>query len=153
MPATPTSIEEIFAMAIRAEEEAGAFYQAVEKTASNEVVKRLFLQLAKEEQQHKLFLEGCRDDPGVLAKLPASIDYGISDTVPAQVLSASMKPADAIALAMKKEQQAVYLYRSLAAATQDAGLRASLEGLSRMEQEHKYRLEEAFVGVGYPEVF
>ncbi len=149
----PTTTQAAIARAIHEEENASAFYLAVEHRATNETVKRLFLQLAHEELQHKTFLLECRNHPEVLAALPAAIDYGIADTVPEPALSADMKPADAIALAMKKEQQAVGLYRSLATATKDPGLRSSLEGLARMELEHKHRLEEAFVGVGYPEVF
>ena len=149
----PTTIKAIIAKAVHEEENASVYYLAVERRTTNETVKRLFLQLAREELQHKSFLLECRNQPELLAKLPATIDYGIADTVPEPVLSPDMKPADAIALAMKKEQQAVDLYRSLAAATRDPGLRASLEGIARMELEHKHRLEEAFVGIGYPEIF
>lgn len=148
-----TPIDAIITRAIRDEEEANAFYQAIERQATNETVKRLFLGLAREELGHKAFLEKCRSDPALLAKLPTVVDYQIAATVPAPTPGQLHKPADAIALAMKKEQQAVDLYRSLAAATQDPALRTTLEGLARMEQEHKRQLEEAFVGVGYPETF
>jgi rubrerythrin len=149
----PTTINAVLARAIGEEEAAHVYYLEVEQRATNETVKRLFLQLAREELQHKTFLLECRNQPEQLAKLPATIDYGIAATVPEPALTPDLKPADAIALAMKKEQQAVELYRALAAATKDPGLRAALEGLARMELEHKHRLEEAFVGVGYPEVF
>lgn len=151
--AAPTTPKAAIARAIHEEENAHAFYLAVEQRATQETVKRLFLQLAREELQHKVFLLECRNHPDMLATLPMAIDYGIADSVPEPALSTDMKPADAMALAMKKEQQAVNLYRSLAGAAKDPGLRSSLEGLARMELEHKHRLEEAFVGIGYPEVF
>ncbi|MEK7414146.1 MAG: NAD(P)H-dependent oxidoreductase subunit E [Planctomycetota bacterium] len=149
----PTAIAAVLQRAIRDEEAANAFYQSIERKASNPTVKLLFLQLARDELQHKSFLEQCQTDPVLLAKLPTCIDFGVSSTVPEPDPSQDLKPADAIALAMKREQRAMDLYRTLADATQDPALRATLAGLARMEQEHKRRLEEAFVSIGYPESF
>lgn len=64
-----------------------------------------------------------------------------------------MAPADALALAMKKEEDAMNYYAGLARECDDPGLRETLLELSKMEQGHKTRLEKAFLDIGYPEVW
>ena len=64
-----------------------------------------------------------------------------------------MKPADAIALAMKKEEEAVKFYQGMAAVSQDEEIKGKFEYLAGMELIHKNRLENVFVEIGYPEVF
>ena len=54
---------------------------------------------------------------------------------------------------MKKEQQAVEYYRALAEAADDRELKQAFTNLANMELSHKQRLENAFVQIGYPEVF
>lgn len=148
-----SKITDIINQAIRNEEEAKAFYQAIERRASDPNVKRLFLKLAQDENAHKDFLGKCQKDPSLLTKFPTTVDYKISEHQPAVEVDASLKPAQAIALAMKKEQEAVELYQSLAKATSDTSLKTLLEGLARMELDHKHQLEEVYVNVGYPESF
>jgi rubrerythrin len=80
-------------------------------------------------------------------------DFKIAEATELPVLSFDAKPADAIALAMKKEQQAVEFYRALAQTALDNGLKQVLESLATMELGHKHRLETIFVDIGYPEAF
>ena len=81
------------------------------------------------------------------------IDYKITETQDMPTLSIQMKPAEAIAIAMKREQQATELYRSLANNAINQTIKEALENLANMEMGHKHKLENAFVEVGYPEVF
>ena len=81
------------------------------------------------------------------------IDYKIAETQDMPALSTDMKPAEAIAIAMKREQQAAELYRSLAKNANDGTEKEALENLANMEMGHKHKLENAFVDIGYPEVF
>jgi rubrerythrin len=64
-----------------------------------------------------------------------------------------MKPADAIALAMKKELQAAEFYQELAANMSDENLKASAISLANMELAHKTKLEKAYVDIAYIEAF
>jgi rubrerythrin len=64
-----------------------------------------------------------------------------------------MRPAEALALAMKREQEAAEFYLGLARAAADPALRAAFEDIARMELGHKARLEGMYVDVGYPEAF
>jgi len=151
--ATTLDIRQILDAAIRREEEAHKFYFNVSKRMQNSTVRETFAKLAQEELGHKSFLERCRADIQLLTQLPLPTDYRVAEATDEPELSIDMKPADALALAMKKEQHAADLYRELAAAAKDASLKATFENLARMELGHKTQLETLFVDIGYPEVF
>ena len=151
--AKPMDLSAILDLAIQREEEAYRFYGDVAKRMKNAAVKEAFTQLAKDELGHKAFLQGCLKDPKILGKLPVPADYKIAEATSDPELSVDMKPAAAMALAMKKEQSAAEFYQGLARAATDAALKATFEGLAKMELGHKVRIEEMFVNVGYPEVF
>ncbi len=146
--------EEIFSTAIAREIEAHEFYQQVYERVENDNVKDVFQQLASEEMGHKELLEKFKYDPTMIMKIQApSADYKVAEATELPTLSIDMKPADAIALAMKKEQQAVEFYRNLAAQAADKAAQDIFENLANMELGHKHRLENVFVDIGYPEVF
>jgi rubrerythrin len=147
------SINALLAVAIKREEEAFAFYSGVKDRMENPAIRDAFAQLAQDELGHKQFLLKCKEDPNLLSKLSAPPDYRVAEATPEPELSIRMKPAEAIALAMKKEQHAADFYRGLAAQASDPVYRDMLNGLSRMELNHKSKLESLFVDIGYPEVF
>lgn len=146
-------IKAIFDAAIAREEEAHAFYREVADRVSDRTVKQTFLELAQDELGHRTFLESCLKDPGLLVKLPVPRDYKVAEATAEPALSTDMKPADALALAMKKEQRAAQFYQALAEASSDAVTQSMFANLARMELGHKTRLENLFVDIGYPEVF
>ncbi|MDY0059604.1 MAG: ferritin family protein [Myxococcota bacterium] len=143
----------ILLMAIRSEEEAHRFYTDVAARVTDPSVQATFQELAREELGHKQFLESCQHDPLLLAKIPAAPDYRVAEATAEPALSIALKPAEALALAMKKEEQAARLYEGLAAQTTDPEYRRMFEGLARMELGHKHGLENLFVSIGFPEVF
>ena len=146
-------LEKIFSMAIAREVEAHEFYQQVAERVSDAAVKEVFVQLSKEEMGHMETLEKLKNDPGAAMVFTAPDDYKIAEATELPELSIDSKPADAIALAMKKEQQAVEFYRGLAESTEDARVKDIFNNLANMELQHKNRLENVFVEIGYPEVF
>jgi rubrerythrin len=68
-------------------------------------------------------------------------------------LTTEMKPADALALAMKKEQYAVTFYQKLAAQTDDEQVKMMLLEIANMELNHKQNLENAYTDIAYVEAF
>lgn len=147
-------IEKLFSTAIGREIEANEFYREVARRTQNQDVKRVFEDLAKEELGHMEFLEGMKSDPTRLMTIdPPKADYKIAEATKLPALSIDMKPADAIALAMKKEQEAVEFYKRLASYAKDNQIKKMFENLANMELRHKHRLENVFVEIGYPEVF
>ena len=149
-----TELRGLFALAIRREVEAYDFYSKIAESMENEEVREIFRKLATEELGHKALLEKFESDPTVEMKFDRPpVDLMIAESTELPRLTMDMKPADAIALAMKKEQQACEFYRKMADGTTDEGIRKAFLGLADMELGHKARLENAFVEMGFPEVF
>ncbi|MBN2036935.1 MAG: ferritin family protein [Chitinispirillaceae bacterium] len=144
----------IFSIATQRELEANTFYTRVAKAADNPDVKTVFEQLAREEMGHFELLERLRNDPTMPMKIAApKQDYKLAEATELPQLSDIKEPREAIALAMKKEQQAVEFYRDLSASTGDAQIQDIFTNLANMELGHKHRLETVFVDIGYPEAF
>lgn len=149
----PTSVNDLLKSAIADEEEAYAFYSEVAQRMNDKTIKKIFLDLAKDELGHKEFITKCMNDQSLLSNLPLPKDYKVSEATQEPALSVKIKPADAIALAMKKEQKAADLYKKLAAEAINPTYRTTFQGLATMELGHKTHLEEVFTDIGYPEVW
>jgi rubrerythrin len=139
--------------AIASEIEASRFYARVAETTADGHLREMFAAFSREEQKHRSLLEGFRSAPETAIHFEKVADFGISETMTEPALSAEMRPADAIALAMKKEESAMQQYARLADACNDAALRKVFLELATMEREHKAKMETAFVDIGYPEVW
>lgn len=139
--------------AIHSEIEAARFYESVAEKTSNDYLKQMFTTFSREEQKHRRILEGFRSDPATAIHFEKVADFGISETVAEPSLSAEMRPAEAIALAMKKEESAMRQYTRLADACNDGAQRKVFLELAAMERDHKTKLETAFVDIGYPEIW
>lgn len=147
-------IYKLIDFAIEQEHAAYKFYLAASEKVNNPGVKQLFLELAQDESGHANLLEMYRVNEAVAELFKKEVvDYKITETQDLPELSINMKPAEAIAIAMKRELQAAELYRSLAKNAINKAERETLENLANMEMGHKHKLENAFVEIGYPEVF
>jgi rubrerythrin len=147
-------IKDILSMAVTREIEAYAFYKQVSEKVSDKEVKKMFKELSEEELGHRDFLEKLKNDPSMMKKIePPRTDYKVAEATELPTFSIDMKPADAVALAMKKEQQAVEFYRSMAEFSGDSEIKEKFNNLASMELNHKHRLENIFVDIGYPESF
>lgn len=150
----PTNINKLIDFAIAQEQEAFCFYKAASEKVTNPGVKQLFLELAQDENGHANLLEMYRKNKSVAELFKVKvIDYKITETQDLPELSINMKPSDAIAIAMKRELAAAELYTCLAANAINSTEKEALENLANMEMGHKHKLENAFVEIGYPEVF
>lgn len=147
-------IRRLFSVAIEREIEANAFYVNAAKAVKDPSVRAIFEDLAKDELGHMELLEGFREDPTLQMKMSRpAVDFKVAEEVALPKLTTDMKPADAIALAMKKEQQAMEGYQRMAAQCSDDSLKDIFNNLANMELGHKNRLENLFVDIGYPESF
>ena len=150
---TENTLDAIFAMAIDREEAANRFYAELARRVKNQAVRETFEALAKEELSHRTLLQALQADPQLGAKLKPGSDFHVAESEAAPDVRPDMPLRDAVALAMKKEQQAVELYRGLARVATDAGTHELFENLMNMELGHKSKLESVFVDIGYAEVF
>lgn len=146
--------KEIIIQAIEAEQEAYEFYKAVSEKTKDEYLKELFGEFAREELEHKKLLESYIAEDSV-KKLTFQIaeDYQIAETVDKPKLSLDMKPAEAVALAMKEEQEAMELYLRLANVSMDPEQKNIFMKLAEMEKGHKAKLEAVYTNMAYVEVW
>lgn len=147
-------VKSVFKIAIDQEIEACEFYKKASEKVSNPGVKDIFRQLSADEAEHAETLRKYEKDItlGEKFKTP-EIDYAIADGNTSPSLSITMKPADAVMLAAKKEQEAAEFYTELSKKATDKAIVKILQSLAAMELGHKQKLENAFVQIGYPESF
>lgn len=145
---------QIITDAIQAEIEAHQFYQQVADKVTDSHLREMFRVFADEELKHRRILEGFKEKPDMAIHFARVPDFHLSETMAdAGALSMGMKPADAIALAMKKEEAAMRHYTQLADACGDAAQQKVFRELASMERGHKAKMENAFVDIGFPEVW
>ena len=146
--------QEIMNLGIKREIEAYEFYKDVAKKVQNPTIKEMFEELSREELGHKDLLDKFKYNPEMPVKMSApKTDYHLAESVEMPELSSSMKPADALALAMKKEQMAAEFYNELANQTDDAEIKKLILEMANMELSHKQRLENAYTNIAYIEAF
>ena len=145
--------KEIIKFAMQNEVEAQKFYEDVAAKMENPHLKQMFTQFAAEEEQHKKILKQIFTSNRIEDYFDAGQDYQVSEEIDAPQLSIDMKPADAIALAMKKEEEAMVQYTQMAESCPEPDKKQVFMDLVAMEQGHKQKMEKAFVDIGFPEVW
>ncbi len=145
--------EKILADAISAEIEAQQFYRDVAEKMTDAYLKEMFIGFAAEEKKHEEILRGFFTSIPEHLPFAEDRDYGVAETVASPAVSPTMKPADAFALAMKKEEEAMKHYTALADGCTDPRQKQIFLDLAAMERAHKFKMENAFVDIGYPEVW
>jgi len=142
----------ILKSAVENEIEAYEFYRGASEMAKDSALQGIFSSLAKDELKHKVLLEAYLNGTEELSFEEAQ-DYKVSETVETPVLSTTMGFVDAIALAMKKEEEAMALYKAFADASLDPKQRQMFLELSKMEGGHKAGLEEVFLNAACVEAW
>ncbi len=145
--------KDIIKQAIANEVEAKKFYEDASDRLTDPYLKKLFASLAEEEKRHRDILTKIYTTNTIDRYFTESRDYKVAETLDAPALSMEMKPADAFALAMKKEEAAMKQYTAMAGMCDDDGKRQVFLDLAAMERDHKLKMESAFIDIGYPEVW
>ncbi|WP_319523205.1 ferritin family protein [uncultured Desulfosarcina sp.] len=145
--------KDIIKQAIANEVEARKFYEDAANTLADPFLKTLFTTLAQEEKKHRDILTKIYTSNTIDRYFTETRDYKVAETMDEPELSMDMKPADAFALAMKKEEAAMKQYNEMAALCDDEEKRQVFLDLAAMERDHKLKMEDAFTNVGYPEVW
>ena len=143
---------DILKMAVGNEIEAYEFYKGVSDKVKDAGLKKIFAELADEEAKHRKFLEGLTSGKTTM-HFDETKDYKVAESIEKPKLSVSMKPADAIALALKNEQEAMDMYTEMASCSTDAEQKKMFQSLANMEQGHKVKLEDTFTNMAFPEVW
>ena len=143
----------IIDFAIENEVESYEFYRDAAEKIKDKQLKDIFKDLAKEEMEHRKFLQDFLVSGAQEINLDSGTDYKVAETIDKPVLSVEMDFSDAIALAIKNEEEAMDMYSNLAEACLDDEEKDLFVGLEDMERMHKTRLEKIFLEVGYSEVW
>ncbi len=150
---TREELKSIIAFAVENEVEAYQFYKDAAERLEDEGLKETFEDLAKEELQHKKFLEDFLENKTDEINIDVEADYKVAETVEKPPLSMDMTFAEAIQLAMKNEEEAMDMYQQLADAVKDKKEKDIFTGLRDMEKMHKTRLEDIYVNAAFVEVW
>lgn len=148
-----TEYRKIIEFAIKNEIEAQQFYAEAAQKVSNSYITQMFMDFSEEEKKHEQILTGILSRESFDRFFDESRDYKVAESVDRPKVSTDMKPSEAIALAMKNEEEAMKLYTDLAEDCSDDDTRKLFLDLAAMERGHKFKMEQAFVDIGYPEVW
>lgn len=148
-----TEYKQIIKEAIANEVEAKKFYEDAANVLQDPFLKKLFFSLAEEEKKHRDILTQIYQSETVDRYFSETRDFKVAETVEEPELSMDMKPADAFALAMKKEEAAMKQYTAMADMCDDGAKKQVFLDLAAMERDHKLKMEAAFTDIGYPEVW
>ena len=146
-------LKNIIEFAVEKEFEAYEFYRDAQNKVTSESLRELFKELSEEELDHRDFLKNFLKSNMEEIKLDEFSDFKISETIDKPVLSIEMDFSDAIALAIKNEEEAMNMYKSLAKTCLNEKEKNLFLGLMNMEQMHKARLEEVYVNTAFGEVW
>ncbi|HOX92428.1 MAG TPA: ferritin family protein, partial [Spirochaetales bacterium] len=123
------------------------------KKSAHADLKAIFAELAQEELTHKAQLEGYLNGVGSTLQFKAGADYKVSESVQLPTLSPTMSFAEGVALAMKKEQDAMEMYRQFAEASANPQQKETFMQLANMEQGHKAKLEALYTNAAFAEAW
>jgi len=150
---TTEEYKKILLMAIDNELEAYEFYHSAAAKSVDAGLKEIFAELADEEMKHKKLIESFVSDFSTKMNFHNSTDYKVSESVELPKLTTTMSFADGIALAMKKEEEAMVMYTNFAEASANTDQKNTFLQLAKMEQGHKIRLENLYNNAAYNEIW
>lgn len=135
------SVNEIIEFAIKKEEEAYQFYNDLSNSVSNPNMRQVFMDFAAQEHGHKVKLLNVKAGKITIGTEQKVKDLKIGDHLVDIEMTPNLDYQQALIIAMKAEKAAYKLYLDLAAATDDANLKATFSSLAQEEANHKLRFE------------
>ena len=145
------AFKNILSIAIAREVEAYTFYRSVADRANDANLKKLFDELAGEEQNHRETLQDILTTGVSSLKFNPSRDYKVAETLDAPKLTPDLKPIDGLILAIRKELEAMQMYTQLAAVQDEEEKKKVFLELANMERGHKARLEDIYTNMAFTE--
>lgn len=135
------TVDEALDFAISEEAGAVSFYTEIAGKASQSGIKKLLLEFADEELEHKNKLLDIKGGKKMLTTDGISRPLKISDYVTVVQPGPDVTYQDALIIAMKKEKAAYLMYTDLAEQAPTAELKEVFLGLAREEANHRLRFE------------
>jgi rubrerythrin len=128
------------------------FYLDMATLVSQPETKDIFQYLAKNELQHKTFLEKWSAQE-ICPLIPQVSDFHLADLLELPPLTKELSPKDALALAVKRKEASYKFYQNLASLQPAGEMREFLDKMAVMKLEDKDRLEDLFDNIAFPEVW
>jgi len=145
---------QVISDAIKGEIEAKQFYEKVALRIKDAFLTELFEKFAAEEAKHEKMLTAILNKETLdTSFFNFEKDFKVSETIEMPEVNDAMDLKSAIGIAMKNEELAMKKYTALAANCEDAKLKQVFLDLAAMERDHKFKMENNFVDVAYPEVW
>lgn len=136
-----SSIDDILQFAIDEEQKAVDFYSELANRANSEEMKKIFLEFAGEEVNHKSRLTRIREEGVFTMPSEKVADLKIGDYLVNVDPKPDMTYEEALVVAMKKEKAAFRLYNNLASRAPTEALKNVFLSLATEESKHKLRFE------------
>ncbi len=127
------------------------FYTRLGELVTDKETKDTLAWLAKDELEHKAFLESCLTPTGCTLAGQAQ-DTHLAEIMQAPDINPHMSPKEALMVAMKREEGSYHFYQRLASLQPPGDAKAFLEKMARMELGHKEKLEYLYANADLPEV-
>jgi rubrerythrin len=147
-----TELEAIIKSAIAQEELSHAFYKRLAGLVSHADTKDTLEYLAREELDHKAFLESCFTPEGCTLVGQAQ-NVHLAEMLEAPAIRDDMAPKEALAIAAKREEGAYRFYQALASLQPPGEIQAFLEKMAQVELQHKEKVEYLYDNAAFPEVW
>ena len=134
----------ILSIAIQTEINGNEYYQAMGKKVTDPSVKQLFNIMAEESLSHIRKLGAYLKTDEQPIEVDEAIDYQIAETITKPEISEDITFIEAVALAMKKEQEVMDMFNVMAAFNRDAEQKQMFAALAEMAKGHMAKLEELY---------
>ncbi len=145
-------LKPLIEQAIRQEELSHEFYLRLAKLVTHKDTRETLEWLAKDELEHKAFLESCLTPSGC-ALAGQAHDTHLAEVMKAPAITPEMSPKEALMVAMKREEGSYNFYQRLAGLQPPGDARAFLEKMAKMELGHKEKVEFLYANAAFPEVW
>jgi len=147
-----TELEAIIKSAITQEEMSHAFYRRLAGLVSHPETKDTLEYLAKEELEHKAFLQSCFTPHGCTLAGEAQ-NVHLAEMLEAPAIGSDLSPKEALVIAAKREEGAYHFYQALAALQPPGEIQAFLNKMAKVELQHKEKVEYLYDNAAFPEVW
>lgn len=145
-------LKALIEQAIRQEELSHEFYSRLARLVTHQDTKDTLAWLAKDELEHKAFLESCLTPTGCTLTGQAQ-DTHLAEIMKTPAITPDLTPKEALMVAMKREEGSYHFYQRLASLQPPGEAKAFLEKMAKMELGHKEKVEYLYANVAFPEVW
>jgi len=147
-----TELQAVIKSAILQEELSHAFYKRLATLVSHVETKDTLEYLAKEEMEHKAFLQSCFTPVG--CKLAGEAhNVHLAELLQAPAITDDISPKEALVIAMKREEGSYRFYQTLAGLQPPGEIQDFLNKMAKVELSHKEKVEYLYDNAAFPEVW